>query len=283
MRSRSTACVVAILAVIAITFAVPAVAEAQQLPGAQTQQKPGAEAPGLAAPAPAPTTQATSIQLPDLTSRGNIGSTIQFVAILSVVSLAPAILLMVTSFTRIMIVLSLVRQALGAQQLPPNQVLVGLSMFMTFLVMAPTWQRVNSEALQPYLNNQLDAKQALDKGLVPVREFMTRQIERYGNEADVDVFTDAAKLPRARTWNDVPTTALIPAFMLSELKVAFTMGFKIFLPFVLIDLVVSMLLVSAGMMMMPPVLVSLPFKLLMFVLVDGWRLITAGLIGSFVG
>jgi flagellar biosynthetic protein FliP len=253
---------------LALMLAFPAIATAQQLP---------ATAPT------APATQPTTIQLPDLTSRGNIGSTIQLVAILSVVSLAPALLLMVTSFTRIMIVLSLLRQALGAQQLPPNQVLVGLSMFMTFLVMAPTWQRVNSEALQPYLNNQLDAKQALDKGLVPVREFMSRQIERHGNEADVDVFTDAAKLPRAKTWNDVPTTALIPAFMLSELKVAFTMGFKIFLPFVLIDLVVSMLLVSAGMMMMPPVLVSLPFKLLMFVLVDGWRLITAGLIASFVG
>ena len=253
-----------VIAVIALTLAVPALATAQHLPTT------------------APTTQSTTIQLPDLTSRGNIGSTMQLVAILSVVSLAPAILLMVTSFTRIMIVLSLLRQALGAQQLPPNQVLVGLSMFMTFLVMAPTWQRVNSEALQPYLNNQLDAKSALDRGLVPVREFMARQIERHGNEADVDVFTDAAKLPRAKTWNDVPTTALIPAFMLSELKVAFTMGFKIFLPFVLIDLVVSMLLVSAGMMMMPPTMVSLPFKLLMFVLVDGWRLITAGLIGSFV-
>ena len=251
------------VAVMAITLALSSFAIAQQVP-------------------PHATTQAT-LQLPDLTSRSNIGSTIQLLAVLSIVSLAPAILLMVTSFTRMIIVLSLLRQALGAQQLPPNQVLVGLSMFMTLLVMAPTWQRVNSEALQPYLNNQLDAKQALDKGLIPVRQFMSQQIERYGNEADVDVFTDAAKLPRAKTWDDVPITALIPAFMLSELKVAFTMGFRIFLPFVLIDLVVSMLLVSAGMMMMPPTLVSLPFKLLMFVLVDGWRLITAGLIGSFVG
>jgi flagellar biosynthesis protein FliP len=262
------------VAVIAITLTFPALATAQQL---------HVIAEATSAAVGAATTQPVSLQLPDLASRSNIGSTLQFVAILSIVSLAPAILLMVTSFTRIMIVLSLLRQALGAQQLPPNQVLVGLSMFMTFLVMAPTWQRVNSEALQPYLSNQLDAKTALDKGLVPVRQFMTQQIERYGNEADVDVFTDAAKMPRARTWNDVPTTALIPAFMLSELKVAFTMGFRIFLPFVLIDLVVSMLLVSAGMMMMPPTLVSLPFKLLMFVLVDGWRLITVGLIGSFVG
>ena len=253
-----------VLALSAPTFAVAA----QELP---------------AKSAAAPSTQPTTIELPDLSSRDNIGSTIQLVTILSVLSLAPAILLMVTSFTRIIIVLSLLRQALGAQQLPPNQVLIGLSMFMTFLVMAPTWQRVNSEALQPYLSSQLDAKTALEKGLVPVRDFMKNQIERHGNEADVDVFTDAAKMPRAKKWDDVPTTALIPAFMLSELKVAFTMGFKIFLPFVLIDLVVSMLLVSAGMMMMPPVLVSLPFKLLMFVLVDGWRLITAGLIGSFVG
>ena len=256
-------------------------------PAANAQLSPAADSSSRTAPTTAPAApsaqSAAEIQLPDLASRNNIGSTIQLVAILSVLSLAPAILLMVTSFTRIIIVLSLLRQALGAQQLPPNQVLVGLSLFMTFLVMAPTWQRVNSEALQPYLNNQLDAQAALEKGLVPVRQFMAAQIERHGNEADVDVFTDAAKLPRAKTWEDVPTTALIPAFMLSELKVAFTMGFKIFLPFVLIDLVVSMLLVSAGMMMMPPVLVSLPFKLLMFVLVDGWRLITAGLIGSFVG
>jgi flagellar biosynthetic protein FliP len=270
------------LAVIAITLGFPALATAQQM---HVVAEATSAAVGTAGGATvgAATTQPAALQLPDLASRSNIGSTLQFVAILSIVSLAPAILLMVTSFTRIMIVLSLLRQALGAQQLPPNQVLVGLSMFMTFLVMAPTWQRVNSEALQPYLSNQLDAKTALDKGLVPVRQFMTQQIERYGNEADVDVFTDAAKMPRAKTWNDVPTTALIPAFMLSELKVAFTMGFRIFLPFVLIDLVVSMLLVSAGMMMMPPTLVSLPFKLLMFVLVDGWRLITVGLIGSFVG
>ena len=279
MTICSTLRLALVLAVIAITLTFPALATAQQL---HVVAEATSAAVGTATTQPL-TTQPASLQLPDLASRSNIGSTLQFVAILSIVSLAPAILLMVTSFTRIMIVLSLLRQALGAQQLPPNQVLVGLSMFMTFLVMAPTWQRVNSEALQPYLGNQLDATTALDKGLVPVRQFMTQQIERYGNEADVDVFTDAAKLPRAKAWDDVPTTALVPAFMLSELKVAFTMGFRIFLPFVLIDLVVSMLLVSAGMMMMPPTLVSLPFKLLMFVLVDGWRLITVGLIGSFVG
>ncbi len=221
-------------------------------------------------------------QIPDLAKKENVGSTLQLVVLMSVLSLAPAILLMVTSFTRIIIVLTLLRQALGAQQLPPNQVLVGLSLIMTFLVMTPTWNRVNNEALQPYMNGQLDQKTALAKGIGPIRDFMSRQIDRAGNDGDVDVFTDAANLPRAQSWDQVPTTALVPAFMLSELKTAFMMGFKIFLPFLLIDLVVSVLLVSMGMLMMPPVLISLPFKLLLFVMVDGWRLITAGLIGSFV-
>ena len=243
-------------AVVAIIAAIPTHAAAQTLPSAP-------------------------VQIPDIAKSESIGSTLQLVALVSVLSLAPAILLMVTSFTRIIIVLSLLRQGIGAQQLPPNQVLVGLSLFMTFVIMTPTWQRVNNEALGPYLNKQIDQKTALNRALVPIRLFMSTQIERAGNEADVDVFTDAAKLPRATKWDDVPTTALIPAFMLSELKVAFAMGFKIFLPFLIIDLVVSMLLVSGGMLMMPPTLVSLPFKLLLFVMVDGWRLITATLIGSF--
>jgi flagellar biosynthetic protein FliP len=226
--------------------------------------------------------QTSPIQIPDLTRRENAGSALQLVALLSVLSIAPAILLMVTSFTRIIIVLSLLRQALGAQQLPPNQVLAGLAVFMTVLIMGPTWQRVNNEALQPYLRGEMDQTTALAKGIGPMRQFMAKQIENAGNDRDVDVFTDAAKLPRATSWDEVPTTALIPAFMLSELKVAFSMGFRIFLPFLIIDLVVSTILVSMGMMMLPPVLVSLPFKLLMFVMVDGWRLITTGLIGSFV-
>ncbi len=242
-----------VLAFAVVFTAIPAVSFAQELP----------------------------LQIPNITKPESVSSTLTLVALISIVSLAPAIILMVTSFTRIMIVLSLLRQGLGAQQLPSNQVLVGLSIFMTILVMGPTWNRVNNEALQPYLNKQIDQKAALEKGLNPLRQFMASQIERAGNDADVDVFTDAAHLPRAKSWDEVPTTALIPAFMLSELKVAFTMGFKIFLPFLVIDLVVSMLLVSGGMIMMPPVLVSLPFKLLLFVMVDGWRLITTTLIGSF--
>jgi flagellar biosynthetic protein FliP len=252
------------------SFASPAVA--QDLPGSHAGS----------VPTTMPSLQSLPLHVPDLASRDNITSTVQLVALLSIISLAPALLLMLTSFTRIMIVLSLLRHGLGAQQLPPNQVLVGLSMFMTFLVMGPTLTRVNNEALQPYLNKQIDQKVAVEKALGPIRQFMSRQIDRAGNDADVDVFTDAANLPRATSWDQVPTTALIPAFMLSELKVAFSMGFKIFLPFLIIDLVISMLLVSAGMMMMPPVLVSLPFKLLLFVMVDGWRLITGTLMGSFV-
>ena len=223
-----------------------------------------------------------ALPLPDLSNRQSVAQSLQVVALLTVLSLAPAILLMMTSFTRIIIVLSLLRQALGAQQLPPNQVLVGLSLFMTFVVMTPTWKRVNSEALQPYLSSQIDEKTALGKAAAPIRDFMTHQIEAAGNDADVYVFTDAAKERRPDNWEQVSFSTIVPAFMLSELKTAFLMGFKIYLPFLVIDLVVSTLLVSMGMMMLPPVLISLPFKLLLFVLVDGWRLITASLRGSFV-
>ena len=218
---------------------------------------------------------------PDLSKRENLSSAMQLVVLLTVLSLAPAILLMTTSFTRIIIVMSLLRQALGTQQLPPNQVLIGLSLFMTFLVMGPTWQRVNSESLHPYLNGELDQPQALARAQVPLRDFMIRQITASGNEADVDLFADFAHQPRAHQWGDVGTMTIVPAFMLSELKTAFLMGFRVYLPFLIIDMVISSVLISMGMMMLPPVLISLPFKLLLFVLVDGWHLITANLMGSF--
>ncbi len=237
------------------------------------------------APATAPASSLTSLlpsQIPDLSKKENLTSTLQLVILLTVLSLAPAIILMMTSFTRIIIVLSLLRQALGTQNLPPNQVLMGLALFMTFLVMGPTIGRINNEALQPYLHDQIDQKTAFERAQVPVRQFMTRQIQIAGNDADVFVFTDAAHQARPKTWDDVSFSALIPAFILSELKTAFLMGFKIYLPFLIIDLVVSTVLVSMGMVMLPPVLVSLPFKLAMFVLVDGWRLITGNLLGSFV-
>jgi flagellar biosynthesis protein FliP len=221
-------------------------------------------------------------QLPDLTKRENFSSAMQIIILLTVLSLAPAILLMMTSFTRIVIVLSLLRQALGTQQLPPNQVLLGLSLFMTFLVMGPTMQTMNETSLQPYMNGKISQADALSKAQVPVRFFMEEQIRRNHNENDVELFVKYARLPRAKSFADVGTMTLVPAFMLSELKTAFLLGFQIYLPFVIIDMVISTVLVSMGMMMLPPSLVSLPFKLLLFVLVDGWHLITASLMGSFV-
>ena len=223
------------------------------------------------------------IQLPDLTKRENFSSAMQIVILLTVLSLAPAILLMMTSFTRIVIVLSLLRQALGTQQLPPNQILVGLAMFMTFLVMGPTWQRINNEALRPYLDGQkdMDQSRAISLAEQPLRDFMINNIRECGNDEDVLLFT-GFRHENPKTWADVKTVALVPAFMLSELKTAFLMGFKIYLPFLIIDMVISSVLISMGMMMLPPVLISLPFKILLFVLVGGWHLITQTLMDSFV-
>jgi flagellar biosynthetic protein FliP len=221
-------------------------------------------------------------QIPDLSKRENLSSALQLIILLTVLSLAPAILIMMTSFTRIVIVMSLLRQALGTNQLPPNQILVGLSLFMTFLVMRPTWEKVNSEALQPYLSGAIEQKDALAKAQQPMREFMFRQIEKSDNWEDVYMFAQAAGQPEPKKKGDVATLTLIPAFVLSELKTAFLLGFKIYLPFLIIDMVISAVLISMGMMMLPPVLISLPFKLLLFVLVDGWHLITGSLMGSFV-
>jgi flagellar biosynthetic protein FliP len=241
-------------------------------------------------PTPAPVTMspfggAGLSQLPDLSNRQNLSSALQLIILLTVLSLAPAILIMMTSFTRIVIVMSLLRQALGAQQLPPNQILIGLSLFMTFLVMRPTWEKVNATALQPYLNGTMEQREALDRAQQPLRDFMFKQIDKSNNWEDVYMFADAAgqrgdKAPK--TLGEVGTLTLIPAFVLSELKTAFLLGFKIYLPFLIIDMVISAVLISMGMMMLPPVLISLPFKLLLFVLVDGWHLITGSLMGSFV-
>lgn len=225
------------------------------------------------------------LQLPDLSTRENFSAAMQLIILLTVLSLAPAILLMMTCFTRIIIVLSLLRQALGTHQLPPNQVLIGLAMFMTFVVMAPTWSEVHSQALAPYLAGEIDQPTALARAQVPIRQFMYRQIVAADNEEDIFLFHEFAN-PQARgqdllSLDQVSTLTLVPAYMLSELKTAFLMGFKIYLPFLVVDIVISTMLISMGMMMLPPVLISLPFKLLLFVLVDGWRLITAGLMGSF--
>ena len=222
-------------------------------------------------------------QLPDISKRENFSAAMQIIILLTVLSLAPAIMLMMTSFTRIVIVLALLRQALGTQQLPPNQILVGLAMFMTFLIMWPTWQRVNNNALQPYMNGKLTQTEALSAG-GPARPRLHDQPDQ-GQPQRARCRSLHAVRPSAARQNmvdEVGTMTLIPAFMLSELKTAFLLGFRVYLPFVVIDMVISSVLVSMGMMMLPPVLISLPFKLLLFVLVDGWHLITASLMGSFV-
>jgi len=206
-----------------------------------------------------------------------MGTSLQLLLLMTVLSLAPAILMLMTSFTRIIIVLSFVRNALGTQQLPPNQVMVGLALFLTLFVMEPTWNQINTEALQPYLNNQITQTEALTKAEEPLRIFMFKQTR----EKDLELFVGLSKLAQPKTYRDIPTYVLIPAFIISELKTAFQMGFAIFIPFIVIDMIVSSTLMSVGMMMLPPMMISLPFKLLLFVLVDGWHLVIQSLVTSF--
>jgi len=208
---------------------------------------------------------------------GDVSATLQILFVLTVLSLAPALLILTTSFVRIVIVLSFVRNALGTMQMPPNLVLIGLSLFLTFFVMAPAWKRVNDDALQPYLTGKIGYEEALRKGVKPLRQFMFKQTR----DKDLALFIRLSKQSRPRTPDDVPTHVLIPAFVISELKTAFQIGFVIYVPFLIVDLVVASALMSMGMMMLPPVTISLPFKILLFVMVDGWHLIVKSLILSF--
>lgn len=231
------------------------------------------------------------------TSPQGISSSIQVMLLLTVVSLAPAILLMTTSFVRIIVVMGLLRQALGTQQLPPSQVITAIAIFMTALLMAPTWTKVYEDSLKPYSEEQISLDEAWERGTDPVRRFMANQIRRTENDDDVYLFLkylpseidpETGELPTNYVYFDakpdernVPLTALLPAFMLSELKTAFLIGFQIYLPFVVLDIIVASVTISMGMLMLPPVLISLPFKLLLFVLVDGWRLVVEMLMESF--
>jgi flagellar biosynthesis protein FliP len=221
--------------------------------------------------------------IPTTTEPKKLSSSLQILLLLSVLTLAPSILLMTTCFTRIIIVMSLLRQALGAAQLPPNQILIGLSLFMTFLVMAPTWSKINNEAITPYSENKISQFEAFEIAKGHLREFMIKQVEAAHNEDDVYLFHSYSHpgSSNPKSWGEVDTTVLVPAFVLSELKVAFLMGFRIYLPFLIIDMVISSVLISIGMQLLPPVMVSLPFKLLLFVLVDGWHLVCATLLASF--
>jgi flagellar biosynthetic protein FliP len=207
----------------------------------------------------------------------DVSVTLQILFLMTILSLAPAILILTTAFTRIIVVLHFLRQAIGTQQVPPPQVLVGLALFLTFFVMAPTWNRVNTEALQPYLDNTITMQQAYDKAVVPIREFMFRQTR----EEDLALFVKLANVDKPQSREDVPLYALVPAYAISELRIGFQIGFVLFIPFLIIDMVISSILMSMGMMMLPPVLISLPFKILLFILVDGWRLVVSSLMNSF--
>jgi flagellar biosynthetic protein FliP len=197
---------------------------------------------------------------------------------MTVLSLAPAILIMVTSFTRIVIVLSLMRRALGTMQMPPNQIMIGLALFLTIFIMAPVWHKINQSALEPYLAQKITNQEALQNAAAPLREFMFKQTR----EKDLALFVDIAKLKRPKNATEIPTTVLIPSFIISEVKTAFQIGLLLYVPFLIIDMVVASVLLSMGMMMLPPIMVSLPFKLMLFVLADGWYLLVGSLVKGFV-
>lgn len=210
---------------------------------------------------------------------GDVSVLLQVAFLLTILTLAPAILILMTSFTRLAVVFSFLRHALGTQQTPSNQIIAGLALFLTFFIMMPVWQKINSEALQPYLNEDLTQEAAFTAAVDPIRNFMFKQTR----EKDLALFVKISKMEKPATREDIPTSILIPAFVISELKTAFIIGFLLYVPFLIIDMVVSSVLLSMGMMMLPPVLISLPFKLMLFVLVDGWHLMVGSLVRSFIG
>jgi len=220
--------------------------------------------------------------LPKLQDSSTASAVVQWIVLITVLAVAPAIVVMVTCFTRIIVVLGLLRQALATQQLPPNQILFGLALLMTIVVMAPTYSAVHRDGIAPYLAGKLSQQEAWQAGQKHLRAFMIGQIDSAGNSEDVYLFLSKELAERKDlTWSDVPTLSLMPAFVVSELKVAFMIGFRIYLPFLVIDMLVASVLISMGMLMLPPVLISMPFKLLMFVLADGWHLVVGTLMRSF--
>ena len=210
---------------------------------------------------------------------GDVSVLLQIVFLLTVLTLAPAILILTTSFTRLAVVFSFLRQAVGTQQTPSNQIIAGLALFLTFFIMMLIWQKINNNALKPYLHEEISQEVALKEAINPIRNFMFKQTR----EKDLALFIKMAKINKPKNENDIPTTVLVPAFVISELKTAFIIGFVLFVPFLIIDMVVASVLLSMGMMMLPPIMVSLPFKLMLFVLVDGWNIIVGSLVKSFVG
>jgi flagellar biosynthetic protein FliP len=230
------------------------------------------------APAPGQTAPAFTLTMGGaLPARPDFVVAIEILFLMTLLALAPALLILATSFTRILVVLHFVRQALGTQQLPPNQVLIGLTLFLTFFIMRPAFDQMNREALQPYLSQQITQQEAIAKAQVPFKAFMLRQ----ARTEDLALFVRLAKLERPGKAEDLPITVVMPGFLISELRMGFQIGFLIYLPFLVIDLVVASVLMSMGMLMLPPIMISLPFKILLFVLVDGWNLLVRSLVEGF--
>lgn len=226
----------------------------------------------LAAPIPS-----VSVNVGDSQGPQDVAVTLQVMALLTILTLAPGILIMTTSFVRIVVVIGFLRNALSTQNVPPNQVVIALSMFLTFYIMAPYWGEANENGIQPYMAGQITQEEAIDNVMAPVREFMFKQTR----ESDLALFVNLADAERPNSQEDVSTFTLMPAFIISELKTAFQIGFMIYVPFIVIDMIVASTLMSMGMMMLPPVMISLPFKILLFVMVDGWHLLIKSLIVSF--
>lgn len=207
----------------------------------------------------------------------DVSTTLQILLLMTVLALAPSIMIMTTSYLRIIIVFHFLKNALGTQQMPPGQLLAGLALFITFFIMAPTWNKVNNEALKPYMDGKMTLDSAYTKGVEPIRQFMFKQVR----DEDLELFLSLSEMPRPNNRHDLPTYILIPAFALSEMRAGFIIGFFLFIPFLMVDMIISSVLMSMGMMMLPPMLVSLPFKILLFVLVDGWNLIVGSVVRSF--
>lgn len=220
---------------------------------------------------------AINFDLDDAKGPQQVSGLLQIILLMTVLSLAPAILILMTSFTRFAIVLSFLRHALGTQTSPPNQIIVGLALFMTFYVMQPVWQRINQEAIVPYQQQKISGEEFVKRGTVPLRDFMLK----HTGKNDLAVFVSMTQKEKPQNAEALPITTVIPAFVISELKVAFQIGFMLYIPFIILDMVVSSILLSMGMMMLPPVTISLPFKLMLFILVDGWSLLVGSLVKSF--
>ena len=278
--ARRLATIVAVIGMV-LAFAPAALAQPAPPEVAPVAPQPNIERPAVpgipGAPGALQPRNGASISLDLGTEEGKPSQSLLIIILLTLLAVAPALMIMLTSFTRIVIVLSLTRNALGLQGVPPNQVLVGLALFLSLFVMGPTLSKINEEALQPLIRGEMGQQEAYETAVVPLRGFMMEQTR----PDELAMFMAAANEERPATPDDVTLSALIPAFILSELKTAFIIGFIVFIPFLVIDMVVSSSLMSMGMMMLPPVLVSLPFKLLLFVMVDGWALVVRSLITSF--